>query len=162
MIQDNDGNGKPDFGSVIQSFGMLGIIGSLLFVGLEMRQTQKIAIAGQTSSAIGINSTSSKSDGRQRLRCSIHLLRKNYDYEFSPIEISHRNAIHLGYFLYENDFYQFREGLMDQATWDSKIAGLKGLYNQCSMRSIYNTRSATFSKDFVEIIESFPDNCDNK
>ena len=80
---------------------------------------------------------------------------KNYDYEFSPIEISHRNAIHLGYFLYENDFYQFREGLMDQATWDSKIAGLKGLYNQCSMRSIYNTRSATFSKDFVEIIESF-------
>ena len=155
-------NGKPDFGSVIQSFGMLGIIGSLLFVGLEMRQTQKIAIAGQHQARSALTAQVVRAMDDKGFDVQSIYFEKNYDYEFSPIEISHRNAIHLGYFLYENDFYQFREGLMDQATWDSKIAGLKGLYNQCSMRSIYNTRSATFSKDFVEIIESFPDNCDNK
>lgn len=32
---------------LVQVIGMLGIISSLIFVGLEMRQTQKIAIAGQ-------------------------------------------------------------------------------------------------------------------
>ena len=32
---------------LIQLLAMMGIIGSLIFVGLEMRQSQKIAIAGQ-------------------------------------------------------------------------------------------------------------------
>ena len=32
---------------LIQLLGMVGIIGSLIFVGLEMRQSQKIAMAGQ-------------------------------------------------------------------------------------------------------------------
>ena len=32
---------------LIQSLGMIGIIGSLIFVGLQMQQTQRIAIAGQ-------------------------------------------------------------------------------------------------------------------
>jgi hypothetical protein len=31
----------------IQLIGMLSIVASLIFVGLEMRQTQQIAIAGQ-------------------------------------------------------------------------------------------------------------------
>lgn len=150
---------KPDFGSIIQLFGMLGIIGSLLFVGLEMRQTQKIAIAGQHQARSALTAQVVRAVDEKGFDVQSVYFEKNYNYEFSPIEISHRNAVHLGYFVYENDFYQFREGLMDQATWNSKLAGLKGLYDQCSMRSIYNTRSATFSKDFLEIIESFTDLC---
>ncbi len=153
---------KFDFGSIIQLFGMIGIIGSLLFVGLEMRQTQKIAIAGQHQARSALTAQVIRAVDEKGFDVQSVYFEKNYNYEFSPIEISHRNAVHLGYFVYENDFYQFREGLMDQATWDSKLAGLKGLYDQCSMRSIYKTRSATFSKDFVEIIESFPDICENK
>ena len=38
---------KVDFNIVIQFLGMAGIIGSLIFVALEIIQTQKIAIAGQ-------------------------------------------------------------------------------------------------------------------
>ena len=38
---------KVDFNIVIQLLGMAGIIGSLIFVALEIVQTQKIAIAGQ-------------------------------------------------------------------------------------------------------------------
>ena len=37
--------GKINNNTVVQLIGMLGIISSLIFVGLEMRQTQKIAIA---------------------------------------------------------------------------------------------------------------------
>ena len=138
---------------------MLGIIGSLLFVGLEMRQTQKIAIAGQYQSRSALTAQVIKAMDAKGFDFQSVYFEQNYDYEFNPIQISHRNAIHLGYFVYENDFYQFREGLMGQTTWDSKLSGLKALYDQCSMRPIYNTRSATFSRDFVEIIESFPDLC---
>ena len=152
---------KVDLNIVIQFLGMAGIIGSLIFVGLEMRQTQKIAIAGQHQARSALTAQVVTAIDEKGLDVQSVYFEKNYNYEFSPIEISHRNAIHLGYFVYENDFYQFREGLMDQATWDSKLTGLKALYDQCSMRSIYNARSATFSKDFVEIIESFPNKCDN-
>ena len=31
----------------IQLLGMLGVLGGLVFVGLEMQQTQRIALAGQ-------------------------------------------------------------------------------------------------------------------
>ena len=33
--------------SLIQLLGMVGIIGSLIFVGLEMQQSQRIAVASQ-------------------------------------------------------------------------------------------------------------------
>ena len=39
--------GKASINAFIQLFGILGIVGSLIFVGLEMRQSQRIAIAGQ-------------------------------------------------------------------------------------------------------------------
>ena len=35
---------------LIQLLGMVGIIGSLIFVGLEMRQSQRIAMAIQSPS----------------------------------------------------------------------------------------------------------------
>ena len=38
---------KIDVQDLIQLLGMVGIIGSLIFVGLEMRQSQRIALAGQ-------------------------------------------------------------------------------------------------------------------
>ena len=38
---------KVSFDTWIQLLGMLGILGGLVFVGLEMRQTQIIALAGQ-------------------------------------------------------------------------------------------------------------------
>ena len=40
-------NIKVSFDTWIQLLGMLGILGGLVFVGLEMRQTQIIALAGQ-------------------------------------------------------------------------------------------------------------------
>ncbi|MCH2578821.1 MAG: hypothetical protein MK003_10765 [Pseudomonadales bacterium] len=38
---------KTDINDLIQLLGMLGIIGSLIFVGIEMRRSQRIAQAGQ-------------------------------------------------------------------------------------------------------------------
>tara|TARA_B100001248_G_C27208347_1_gene374551 strand:+ start:394 stop:669 length:276 start_codon:yes stop_codon:yes gene_type:complete len=38
---------KIDVQDLIQLLGMVGIIGSLIFVGLEMRQSQRIVLAGQ-------------------------------------------------------------------------------------------------------------------
>ena len=44
---------KIDIQDLIQLLGMVGIIGSLIFVGLEMRQSQMIAQAGQNQERMG-------------------------------------------------------------------------------------------------------------
>ena len=41
-------NVRVNFDTWIQLLGMTGVLGGLMFVGLEMQQTQQIAIAGQT------------------------------------------------------------------------------------------------------------------
>ena len=38
---------KVSFDTWVQLLGMLGVLGGLVFVGLEMQQSQRIAIAGQ-------------------------------------------------------------------------------------------------------------------
>jgi hypothetical protein len=38
---------KVSFDTWIQLLGMIGVLGGLMFVGLEMRQSQMIAVAGQ-------------------------------------------------------------------------------------------------------------------
>ena len=40
-------NIKVSFDTWVQLLGMLGVLGGLVFVGLEMQQTQRIAVAGQ-------------------------------------------------------------------------------------------------------------------
>ena len=38
---------KVSFEIWVQLLGMIGVLGGLIFVGLEMQQTQRIALAGQ-------------------------------------------------------------------------------------------------------------------
>ena len=39
---------KPDINTIVQLLGLLGVMASLIFVGIELRQSQTIAVAGQT------------------------------------------------------------------------------------------------------------------
>ena len=48
---------RIDNNILVQVMGMFGIICSLIFVGLEMRQTQKIAIAGQQQARSALGNT---------------------------------------------------------------------------------------------------------
>ena len=49
---------KIDIQDLIQLLGMVGIIGSLIFVGLEMRQSQRIALAAQNQARVATVSQS--------------------------------------------------------------------------------------------------------
>ena len=45
---------KISFDTWIQLLGMLGVIGGLIFVGLEMRQSQMIALADQMNNRMSV------------------------------------------------------------------------------------------------------------
>lgn len=145
---------------IIQLLGITGIVGSLLFVGLEMRQTQKIAIAGQQQDRSAMGITLIKSFNERGIDFTSVLGQNKYDLNLSPIEIAHRNGVQIAWFLAENDYYQYKLGLMDQKTWNAKINAMKFYYNNCDLRGLYSSREQFFSAGFKEIIETFPDRCD--
>ena len=145
--------------TIVQVMGMLGIIGSLIFVGLEMRQTQKIAIAGQQQARSALGNTVILSMNNIGVDVQSIYFEGKKKSDLSLEEIALRNTAHIAWFLYENDFYQFQQGLMDEETWNAKVIAMKALFNNCPVRSIVVTRKPTFSKHLKALIESFPDEC---
>tara|TARA_B100000989_G_C19423022_1_gene419515 strand:+ start:282 stop:752 length:471 start_codon:yes stop_codon:yes gene_type:complete len=146
---------------LIQLFGMVGIIGSLILVGLEMRQSQRIAMAGQqmerTALLIQANSTYTEA-GLDWHSIAFLDQPKLADTYPGGIGGGHNNY-HTVLFTYENDYFQFSQGLMPSEVWEAKKAALSFFYNQCRYREILNIRKA-FSPDWlVKVIDSLQDNC---
>ena len=146
---------------LIQLLGMVGIIGSLIFVGLEMRQSQRIAMAGQqmerTALLIEANSVFTEAGLDWH---SIAFLDQPELADTYPSGIAGgRNNYHQALFNYENDYFQFSQGLMPIEVWEARKEALSFFYNQCRYREILNIRKAFFPDGLVKVIDSLQDNC---
>ena len=150
---------KANTSFAVQLLSVLGVIGSLIFVGLELQQTQRVAIAGQQQarSALVVDILSNLTVTGIDFQ-SIYLESK-LDYELSRNEVGLRNMIHTVWGLYENDFYQHAQGLMDESTWSARKRGIKKLYTMCQGWNAYQYRKFAFSKEFRDVVESFQSKC---
>ena len=115
---------KVDINALIQLLGMVGIIGSLIFVGLEMKQSQMIAQAGQNQERMGaagdmVNTLNEVVADFQSL---VFENKRDYKDYLSEEEIIQRNLFHIFLFTYENDHFQYSRGLMPDDVWSAKLA----------------------------------------
>ena len=152
---------KIDIQDLIQLLGMVGIIGSLIFVGLEMRQSQRIAMAGQQMelNALSIGAKSVFTVAGLDWY-SIAFLDQPELADTYPSGIAGgRNNYHQALFNYENDYFQFSQGLMPIEVWEAKKEALSFFYNQCRYREILNIREAFFPDGLVKVIDALQDNC---
>ena len=152
---------KIEMHDLIQLLGMVGIIGSLIFVGLEMRQSQMIAQAGQNQERMGaagdmVNTLNEVVADFQSL---VFENKRDYKDYLSEEEIIQRNLFHIFLFTYENDHFQYSRGLMPEDVWSAKLAAFAFFYNNCEMRPIIETRIQYYSEDFLNIIRGIPDEC---
>ena len=150
---------KVDFNIIIQFLGMSGIIGSLIFVALEIIQTQKIAIAGQQQGRAALGMKIIEGYSLNNVDFQSVFFQLDNDKALTLQEITHRNSIHAVWFLFENDLYQHQLGLMDENTWQAKINGMQWIYNKCDLRPLFDAREKQFSAAFRELVKSFPDEC---
>ena len=90
---------------------------------------------------------------------TVYEANSEYGEKFSLPEIVRRNNYHAHLFTYENDYFQYSQGLMPQSVWDAKLVALTFFYNQCDMRDLMDYRKSWFPSRFVEIINNLPDEC---
>ena len=113
---------KVSLDTWIQLLGMVSVLGGLMFVGLEMRQSQQIAIAGQQQERASIFI-----DYYQSFLEAGHDLdlytREGFviDENSTPEEsMAQRAAAQIAWFILENDFYQYQYGLMSDDVFEAK------------------------------------------
>ena len=130
------------FTGVANFLGVVGVIGSLIFVGLELRQSQIIALASQqqarTSTLVDIIGTFSYPDKPANWEDMITNKLSEEQFNLGA------NAAYQLWMLYENDHLQHELGLIDEGVWTSKVAAMRNLYGICEFRSI-SELALTFS-----------------
>ena len=148
--------------NLIQLLAMIGIIGSLIFVGLEMRQSQIIALAAQSQARASMLLERVGVYTEANLDYQSLTFENSYDTNLSKIEAAQRNTFHQAWFLFENDYEQYSLGLMSEEIWSAKLNGINRLFNRCEARGTYDVRKPTFPESFLRLISTIPDECETE
>ena len=111
---------KVSLDTWIQLLGMVGLLGGLIFVGLEMKQSQTIAVAGQTQARnqaimdfqLGILTSENAASRRLFDRGDINVLDPS---DLSQEEYSAlRHALNRRANFFQTAFQQYQLGLLDE------------------------------------------------
>ena len=147
---------KVSFDTWVQLLGMLGVLGGLIFVGLEMRQNYEIALGNQHQ-------------GRTELRAALLMspLEGNIDavkVEFldweEQTEEQKQITIQIQRFrwaLLENLFFQYNLGLISEGVWRQTEGNIRRYYDRCELRDAITLSLS--NPAFQEYVNSFPDKC---
>jgi hypothetical protein len=111
----------------LQVVGMFGVIASLIFVGLQMKQTQQIALSGtyQARSAVTVESLVAIISSPEFLSASARIYAGKSD------ELTMQEAVAWEYFLgaemtsFENNHQQYEMGFLSEEHWQRNVAELK-------------------------------------
>ena len=136
---------KINLDTWIQLIGMLSVVAGLIFVGIEMRQTQQVALAAQqqqrASALLDIIGSFSEAGAPVSW---FDFVSENFDVSNQNNKVLGENAAYQLWMVYENDHLQYELGLMDEEIWLSKLAAMRYLFNRCEFQSV-NATALTYS-----------------
>ena len=139
----------------IQLIGMLGVVGGLIFVGLEMRQSQRIAIGAQQQA-------------RTELRAQVQLAPFEGNIDVAKVrflvwdEMTNEQKLARGmlqqyrWIMLENSFHQNNLGLLSADTWEQSLIFAKARKSECYLRDWMPINA---DPAFAEFLDSLPDEC---
>ena len=141
---------------VIQFLGMIGIIGSLIFVGLQMQQTQQIAIAGQVQARAEMRLNRILNGLEGNLNANRLFNYANFDYEKLNEEekLIARNMHNWIGIMVENNYSQYQMGLFADDYWEQQERRILNWWNRCDLRS-----SGERVRSFQNYLDSLSDEC---
>ena len=138
----------------IQLLGMLSVLAGLVFVGLEMGQSQRIALAAQqqerASLVTEIIGTFSETNPPISF---LDFLNENLDVSNQNNRAVAETYIYRMWMVYENDYLQYELGLMDEDIWLAKLAAMRNVYSRCQYREV-TARALSFSSaDLLTLLD---------
>ena len=150
---------KVSLDTWIQLLGMIGLLGGLIFVGAELRQTQRIALAEmeQRRSEQTTNRALAFLEGEVETWAKVQGVPLS---ELSPKERMVRE-MHWSWAaqMQQNTLFQYQEGFISESQWDVIAERILVSWNNCQNREFYNFRFLETA--FTDFLETLPDECNN-
>ena len=147
---------KVSFDAFIQLLGMLGVLGGLIFVGLEMQQTQTIALAAQANARTEmlLSRQLVSFEGRAEL---VHKVTTSQAEDLDEFEQWAKfTLVNWTYALQANNYFQYQLGLLDDEQWKVIERRIQRNWDRCELRSLYTQNPDT---GFTNYLASLTDNC---
>ena len=144
--------------NIIEIFGIISVVGSLIFVGIEIKQNTSVvrgatqqAVSSQVSEMYRIVSESERMaelmNGALKGASKSDLSESDY--------VSFWNFQMMGLRRIENIYLQYKNGLLTEDAF-SRIG--MGIYRTKLVREVWEERKGDFEKDFVIFFENLRDN----
>ena len=149
---------KVSFDTWIQLLGMIGVLGGLIFVGLEMRQSQIIAVAGQAQA---------RNQAQLDFQLGVLTSENNFSRDIfdtggindlNPANLAQEEAQALRHVLnwravsLQNAFQQYQLGLLPEDVWEQVKSRTQLHWESCYSRPSL----AGVIPSFREYLESLP------
>ena len=144
----------------MQVIGIFALVASLVFVGLQMRQEQKIALADQYQS---------RAEAAQNMYMSmqesgISLANIGGDAAISgltPAElVAVDNLSRWAWTQYDNHFYQYKAGFLDDESWQGLSSRIEQIYGACDRRIVWEQMQGFLRPSFVQYVDQLHDPCE--
>ena len=151
---------KVSFEIWVQLLGMIGVLGGLIFVGFEMQQSQRIAIAGQiqarNQAVMDFNLALLTAEDRvSRQTMSLPFI------EIDPATMTEeqreirRHALNWQTNSLQNAFQQHELGLLPEDVWQQVQDRIQNRWASCYTRETYSSVIPSFR----EYLETLPVEC---
>lgn len=144
--------------NIIEVFGIISVVGSLIFVGIEIKQNTS-AVRGATQQAVSSQVSEmyrivSESERMAELMNGALKGASKSDLSESDY-VSFWNFQMMGLRRIENIYLQYKNGLLTEDAF-SRIG--MGIYRTKLVREVWEERKGDFEKDFVIFFENLRDN----
>ena len=142
------------FANITNFLGVIGVIASLIFVGLELRQSQKIALAEQMNNRVNVLMSIVNSYIEADLDFFSAMINEpEKDQLFSSAEKGSRNMLNAQWTLHENDYFQYNSGFMTEDLWEAKLGATERDLLKCEHIDIFEWRISLVEEGFREILQ---------
>ena len=142
----------------MQVVGIFALVASLIFVGLQMKQSQEIALAAQYQARA--EAAQNLFMTMQESGISMSTMRNPMN-EKTPEElVAAYNLAVWGWTQYDNHFYQYNAGFLDDESWEGLSRRIQDLYDNCDLRVTWESGRQYYRSSFVEYVEALNDNCE--
>jgi hypothetical protein len=138
----------------MQVVGIFALVASLIFVGLQMKQTHEIALANQFQA----RSTEFQALSRTGVEAdwTYPPLRPFISEQYSAADLS---AVVWTWAGFDNHHFQFKSGFLTEEAWNAQLSAQQGIYSNCALRFVYEFSKGRMRKSVVDLVESWDDSC---
>ena len=138
----------------LQIIGMAGIIGSLIFVGLQLKQSQDIAVSSQyqarLDSIIAVKGNLLQSDSLAHVFRNIENGEPPGQFDALVLEL----AVGQIFDLWETNHFQYINGFVSEEHWQGVLREIDMSLGRPYVSAFWASNSLTYSASFVEIIDA--------